>query len=70
MIAPLLALLLQVTPVAPIVKGTALPPPASDEAAVMAPIAQSQSATARRRDEQQQPDMQLRAERQQFADDR
>ncbi len=27
MITPLFALLLQVTPVAPIVKGTALPPP-------------------------------------------
>jgi hypothetical protein len=28
----------QTTPVAPIVKGTALPPPASEEAAVLAPI--------------------------------
>lgn len=36
MIALLLAL--QITPVAPIVKGTALPPPASEEAAVMAPV--------------------------------
>jgi len=34
----LLALLLQVTPVAPIEKGTGLPPPASDEAQVLAPI--------------------------------
>lgn len=35
-----LALLLgtQTTPVAPIVKGTALPPPSSEEAAVLAPI--------------------------------
>jgi len=31
-------LALQTTPVAPIVKGTALPPPASEEAAVLAPI--------------------------------
>ena len=37
MILPLL-LLLQTTPVAPIVKGTALPPPGTDEAQVMAPI--------------------------------
>ena len=37
MILPLL-LALQITPVAPIVKGTALPPPSSEEAAVMAPI--------------------------------
>ncbi len=37
MILPLL-LALQTTPVAPIVKGTALPPPASDEAAVLTPI--------------------------------
>jgi len=34
----LLALLLQTTPVAPIVKGTALPPPGTEEAAVLAPI--------------------------------
>ncbi|VVT13698.1 conserved hypothetical protein [Sphingomonas sp. EC-HK361] len=34
----ILPLLLQITPVAPIVKGTALPPPSSEEAAVMAPI--------------------------------
>ena len=34
----LLPLLLQVTPVAPIVKGTALPPPDSVEAAVVAPL--------------------------------
>ncbi len=34
----LLPLLLQVTPVAPIVKGTALPPPDSTEAAVVAPL--------------------------------
>ena len=34
----LLALLAQVTPVQPIVKGTALPPPGTDEAQVMAPI--------------------------------
>lgn len=38
MIASFVVLLLQVTPVASIVKGTALPPPASDDAAVMAPI--------------------------------
>ncbi len=31
MIAPLFALLLQVTPVAPIVKGTALPPPGEEQ---------------------------------------
>jgi len=37
MILPLL-LALQTTPVAPIVKGTALPPPASEEAAVLTPI--------------------------------
>jgi len=35
---PLLALLLQTTPVAPIVKGTALPPPGTEEAAVLAPV--------------------------------
>lgn len=34
----ILPLLLQVTPVAPIVKGTALPPPGTEEAAVMAPV--------------------------------
>ena len=34
----LLALLLQVTPVAPIVKGTALPPPAGEESAPIAVI--------------------------------
>ncbi|NJR79816.1 hypothetical protein [Sphingomonas corticis] len=34
----LLSLLLQTTPVAPIVKGTALPPPGSEEAAVTAPL--------------------------------
>jgi hypothetical protein len=34
----LLPLLLQVTPVQPIVKGTALPPPGTEEAAVMAPV--------------------------------
>jgi hypothetical protein len=33
-----LAALAQTTPVAPIVKGTALPPPGSEEAAVLAPI--------------------------------
>lgn len=33
-----LLLALQTTPVAPIVKGTALPPPAAEEAAVLAPI--------------------------------
>ncbi|MHA6722956.1 nuclear transport factor 2 family protein [Sphingomonas sp. RS2018] len=38
MILPLL-LALQVTPVAPIVKGTALPPPGTEEAQVMAPVA-------------------------------
>ncbi|WP_156458002.1 hypothetical protein [Sphingomonas sp. Leaf412] len=37
MILPLL-LALQTTPVAPIVKGTALPPPGSTEAEVMAPV--------------------------------
>jgi len=35
---PVLALLLQTTPVAPIVKGTALPPPGTEEAAVLAPV--------------------------------
>ena len=34
----LLTLLLQTTPVAPIEKGTALPPPGTEEAAVLAPI--------------------------------
>jgi hypothetical protein len=34
----ILPLLLQVTPVAPIVKGTALPPPETTEAAVLAPL--------------------------------
>lgn len=34
----LLALALQTTPVPPVVKGTALPPPAAEEAAVLAPI--------------------------------
>jgi len=34
----LAALLLQTTPVAPIVRGTALPPPASEEGQVLAPI--------------------------------
>ena len=34
----LIPLLLQITPVAPIVKGTGLPPPGTDEAAVMAPV--------------------------------
>ena len=38
MLSLLLPLLLQTTPVQPIVKGTALPPPGTDEAAVMAPI--------------------------------
>jgi hypothetical protein len=33
-----LLLALQTTPVAPIVKGTALPPPGSEEAAVLAPV--------------------------------
>ena len=37
LLAPLPALA-QTTPVAPIVKGTALPPPADDEAAVLAPL--------------------------------
>ena len=32
------ALLLQITPVQPMPKGTALPPPGTDEAQVMAPI--------------------------------
>jgi hypothetical protein len=34
----ILALLAQITPMQPMPKGTGLPPPASDEAAVMAPI--------------------------------
>jgi hypothetical protein len=38
MLPLLLPLLLQTTPVAPIVKGTALPPPDRDTAAVLAPI--------------------------------
>lgn len=38
MIALLLPALLQVTPVAPIVKGTGLPPPSAEEAAVLAPV--------------------------------
>ena len=38
MILALLPLALQVTPVAPILKGTALPPPESEEAQVMAPV--------------------------------
>ena len=38
MIPLLAALALQVTPVAPIVKGTALPPEAGEEAAVLAPV--------------------------------
>lgn len=38
MILPLLLLAAQVTPVQPIVKGTALPPPGSEEAQVMAPV--------------------------------
>ncbi|WP_448664870.1 hypothetical protein ACG3SL_09415 [Sphingomonas sp. CJ20] len=38
MLPLLLALALQTTPVAPIVKGTALPPPASEEAQVLAPV--------------------------------
>ncbi|MCM8732120.1 nuclear transport factor 2 family protein [Hephaestia sp. GCM10023244] len=38
MISLLLPLLLQVTPVAPIIKGTALPPPDADTAAVLAPV--------------------------------
>jgi len=38
MILPLLLLAAQVTPVQPIVKGTALPPPGSDEAGVMTPV--------------------------------
>ena len=38
MILPLLLLAAQVTPVQPIVKGTALPPPGSDEAGVMVPV--------------------------------
>ncbi|NIJ20539.1 hypothetical protein FHS95_002231 [Sphingomonas naasensis] len=40
--------LAQTTPVAPIVKGTALPPPASEEAAVMAPITGLFAAIAKR----------------------
>lgn len=38
MILPLLLLAAQITPVQPIVKGTALPPPGSEEAGVMAPV--------------------------------
>ena len=38
MLSLLLPLLLQTTPVAPIVKGTALPPPDADTAAVLAPV--------------------------------
>ena len=38
MILPLLLLAAQITPVQPIVKGTALPPPGSEEAQVMAPV--------------------------------
>ncbi len=38
MILPLLLLAAQITPVQPIVKGTALPPPGSEEAQVMTPI--------------------------------
>jgi len=38
MLPLILSLLLQTTPVAPIVKGTALPPPGDEEAQVMAPI--------------------------------
>jgi hypothetical protein len=47
LLAPLPALA-QTTPVAPIVKGTALPPPASEEAAVLAPITGLFTAVARR----------------------
>ena len=38
MLPLLLALALQTTPVAPIEKGTALPPPATEESAVLAPV--------------------------------
>jgi hypothetical protein len=38
MILPLLLLAAQITPVQPIVKGTALPPPGSEEAGAMAPV--------------------------------
>jgi hypothetical protein len=38
MILPFLLLLAQTTPVQPLPKGTGLPPPATDEGAVMAPI--------------------------------
>jgi hypothetical protein len=44
----LLALALQVTPVAPIEKGTGLPPPGADEAAVLAPIQALTAAIAAR----------------------
>ncbi|AQR72713.1 hypothetical protein BXU08_02630 [Sphingomonas sp. LM7] len=47
MLLPLL-LALQTTPVAPIVKGTALPPPGTEEAAVLAPINGIFTAIARR----------------------
>ncbi len=48
MLLPLLLLALQTTPVAPIVKGTALPPPGTEEAAVLAPINGLLAAIARR----------------------
>ena len=38
MILPLLLLALQTTPVGPVEKGTALPPPASEEGQVIAPV--------------------------------
>ena len=44
----LLSLLLQITPVQPIVKGTGLPPPGTAEAAVMAPVNALFSALAAR----------------------
>ena len=44
----LLALALQVTPVAPIEKGTGLPPPGAEEAAVLAPVEALTAAIAAR----------------------
>jgi Putative lumazine-binding len=48
LILPLILLAAQITPVQPIVKGTALPPPGSEEAQVMAPITMMFDGLARR----------------------
>jgi hypothetical protein len=48
MILPLLLLAAQITPVQPIVKGTALPPPGSEEAGVMVPVSGLLAAIAAR----------------------